>query len=345
MRTFIAGFALTVFGAVAVAAPPSGAAAQLLRISLDTGPNHLRTHVVRSFAERLEAALPQRFNVRLFDSGQLYSDRDVIKALMWGDIDLALPTALYVARFEPAAHVTSLPMFYGQPREILNSVLDGPLGAAVTEQVEARLPVKVLAPNLDLGYINVFSTHRPLASPADLAGLKVRVPGGAAALRMFRLQGASPIAIPWSDVPLGLSQGNIDAVATSFETLQSGSLWEVGVRYGLVERSMFMQYMPLVRREFWEGLNPDTRERFVRVWQETMVDARELAMQRQTRAEKIATDHGVQIRSVSEAEARSERERLLQFEPRLVEQLRVPVGVVEIARSSLATARKEADTK
>ena len=86
---------------------------------------------------------------------------------MWGDVDLALPTALYVARFEPAANVTSLPMFYGRAREVLHHVLDGPLGAAVADRVEARLAVKVLAPNLDLGYINVFSTRRPLASPAS----------------------------------------------------------------------------------------------------------------------------------------------------------------------------------
>lgn len=141
---------------------------------------------------------------------------------------------------------------------------------------------------------------------------------------------------------MGLSQGNIDAVATSFETLQSGSLWEVGVRYGLVERSMFMQYLPLVRREFWEALDPDTQARLGKVWRETMLWARDLAAQRQTRAEQIAVDHGIQVRSVSEAEARSERERLLQYEPRLVEQLRLPAGVVELARSSLATAPEQA---
>lgn len=344
MRSIAAGLVLTAAGAFAMAATPPGDGARELRISLDTGPNHLRTHVVRNFAERLDAELPGRFNVRLFDSGQLYSDRDVIKALMWGDVDLALPTALYVARFEPAANVTSLPMFYGRAREVLHHVLDGPLGAAVADRMEARLAVKVLAPNLDLGYINVFSTRRPLASPADLAGLKVRVPGGAAALRMFRLQGASPVAIPWSDVPLGLSQGNIDAVATSFETLQSGSLWEVGIRHGLVERSMFMQYMPLVRREFWERLDPDTQARFIKAWRETMLDARELAAQRQLRAREIAIDHGIRVRSLSEAEARSERERLLQFEPRLVQQLRLPADVVELARSLLAAAQEEADT-
>lgn len=345
MRAFIASLALAAASGLSVPVTLAETHPLELRISLDTGPNHLRTHVVHDFAGRLEAELPNRFKVRLFDSGQLYSDRDVIKALMWGDIDLALPTALHVARYEPAANVTSLPMFYSQPRETLHRVLDGPLGAAVAEHVEVRLPVKVLSPNLDLGYIHVFSTNRPLASPANLSGLKVRVPGGAAALRMFRLQGASPVAMPWSDVPLGLSQGNIDAVATSFETLQSGSLWEVGVRYGLVERSMFMQYIPLVRREFWESLDPDTQARFEKVWRATMLGAHELAAQRQARAEHIAVEHGIEVRSVSEAEARSERERLLQYEPRLVEQLRLPTGVVEIARRSLATAHKQAGTQ
>src|SRR5690606_35645971 len=149
-----------------------------------------------------------------------------IKALMWGDVDMAMPTPLYVARFEPAANVTSLPMFYGQPPEIMQQVLDGPLSTALARRVEARLPVKVLSPSFDLGYVQVFSTDRPLRQSEDLRGLKIRVPSGAATIRMLRLQGANPVAIPWSDVPLGLSQGNIDAVATTFETLYSGALWD-----------------------------------------------------------------------------------------------------------------------
>lgn len=340
MHAIVAGLALTLAGAFTPTLARPTTDTQELRISLDTGPNHLRTHVMHRFAERLEAEMPGRFHVRLFDSGQLYSDRDVLKALMWGDVDLALPTTLHVARFEPAANVTSLPMFYGQPPEVLQPVLDGPLGAALAKRVEARLPVKVLAPNLDLGYVNVFSTRRPLRSPEDLSGLKVRVPGGAAALRMFRLQGASPVAIPWSDVPLGLSQGNIDAVATSFETLQSGSLWEVGVRHGLVERSMFLQYMPLVRTAFWESLDPDTQARFHGVWRETMRDARLLAAERQLRAEQIAIDHGIEVHSVSDEDAETERTRLLQHQARLVEQLRLPADIVRAAQDALAQARQ-----
>lgn len=314
---------------------------QELRVSLDTGPNHLRSRVLREFAERLDAEMPGRFRLRLFDSGQLYSDRDVIKALMWGDVDMAMPIPPYVARFEPAANATSLPMFYGQPPEIMQQVLDGPLNTALARRIEARLPVKVLSPSLDLGYAQVFSTDRPLRKSEDLRGLKIRVPSGGASIRMFRLQGANPVAIPWPDVPLGLSQGNIDAVATTFETLYSGALWDVGVRFALVERRMFLEYMPLIRREYWETLDADTRERFLAVWRETMRHARVLAEQYQSRAERIAIGHGIEVHSIPEAEVEIERARLLRHQADLVMQLRLPDDIVQVAQDALDHAHRK----
>lgn len=337
----IAAFTVITIGALGAAQARPAAASYELRISLDTGPSHLRTQVMRRFAERLAAAMPQRFEFRLFDSGQLYSDRDVIKALMWGDVDMAMPTPLYVARFEPAANVTSLPMFYGQPPEIMRQVLDGPLAAALAGRVEARLPVKVLSPSFDLGYVQIFSTQRPLNSPKDLRGMKIRVPSGAAAIRLFRLQGANPVALPWSDVPLGLSQGNIDAVATTFETLYSGSLWDVGVSFALVERSMFLQYMPLIRREYWDKLDADTRSQFLEVWRDTMQYARDLAAQYQSKAEQVAISHGIQVQLIPDAEVEIERARLLRYQANLVNQLRLPADIVAVAQTALDNARQK----
>lgn len=303
----------------------------VLRISVDTGPNHTRNLIVKKFAENLSGELPGYFEVRIFDSAQLYSDRDVVKGLLWGELEMALPSTLHLSRFEPAADVTSLPMFYGQPPNVIHNVLDGELGKAVAEQVEAHLGVKVLMPNLDLGYINLFSTENPLENLHDVAGLKVRVPGGIGNLQRLQLQGAYPISIPWSDVPLALSQGNIDAVATTFETLQSSLLWDVGIRYGFEDRAMFIQYVPLLGPHFWERLDVSVQEIFLRIWRDTINEARTLAQERQILARTNAIEHGVVVVTPSDQEIIEQRRQLQAQQGEFVRILNLPANIVEIA--------------
>jgi TRAP-type C4-dicarboxylate transport system substrate-binding protein len=343
----ISGIAALIVGMLAVTADAAGTDAIELRICLDTAPNHLRNLAVRSFADRLEAALPGRFHVRIFDSGQLYNDRDAAKALIWGDMEMALPSILQLARFEPAANVTSLPMFYGLPPDVLGDVLDNNVGPLLAARIEARLPVVVLAPSLDLGYIHLFSTRKPLRSISDVGGLKVRVAGGAANLKRLRAQGANPVVIPWSDTPLSLSQGNIDAISSTYETLQSASLWDAGINFGYEERGMFIQYVPLVRRSFWESLDPATQSILVETWRSAMASARAFAVERQDKARAAAIEHGVTLTTPDWRAIDAERTRLMRLQEHMVLELRVPPDVVTAVDTAIseALARRDHDAQ
>jgi len=338
VRAFFATIVAIVIGGFAAPGAIAGDGLQELRICLDTGPNHLRNLAVRQFAELLEAALPGRFHIRIFDSGQLYNDRDATKALIWGDMELALPTVIQLARFEPAANITSLPMFYGLSPRVLDPVLDETVGPALAGRIEARLPVVVLSPNLDLGYVHVFSTNRSIRSVHDLAGLKVRVFGGAANLKRLKAQGANPVVIPWADTPLALSQGNIDAIASSFETLQSASLWDAGIEHGFEDRGMFIQYVPLVRRSFWAGLDPATQATFARTWREAMSNARVFSASRQEEARKKALEHGVTLTTPDPQAITSERARLRELQDGMVSELRIPPEIVRLAEEAILAA-------
>jgi C4-dicarboxylate-binding protein DctP len=323
----------------------STSATRVLRICLDTGPNHIRNIIVNKFAEDLAAELPGYFEIKIYDSGQLYSDRDVIKGLLWGELEMALPSTLHLSRFEPAANVTSLPMFYGQPPNVIHNILDGELGEALAKQVENHLNAKVLLPNLDLGYVNLFSTEAPLNKLQDVAGLKVRVPGGIGNIQRLQLQGAFPISIPWSDVPLALSQGNIDAVATTFETLQSSLLWDVGIRYGYEDRAMFIQYVPLLGQHFWQQLDKRAQVVFLTVWRDTINEARSFAQDRQLMARENAIEHGVNVVTPSLQEIIEQRRQLQSQQSEFVRILKVPANIVEIAeRHMLESIRPQPES-
>ena len=96
-----------------------------MRVSLDTSPSHGRTLAIADFLKKLEAASQGEIAPRLFDSGQLFPDRDVIRALVLGQVEMAVPGTWLVSAYVPEADLGQLPMFYGQPIETTHRAIDG----------------------------------------------------------------------------------------------------------------------------------------------------------------------------------------------------------------------------
>jgi TRAP-type C4-dicarboxylate transport system substrate-binding protein len=135
-----------------------------MRVSVDTTPSHGRTQSIADFLKKLEAASQGEIAPQLFDSGQLFPDRDVIKALVLGQVEMAAPGTWLVSAYVPEADMGQLPVFYGQPVDITHRVIDGIPGDMVNEQVGKKLRVKIPGRWIDLGFTNWYSTRKPLAA-------------------------------------------------------------------------------------------------------------------------------------------------------------------------------------
>ena len=303
--------------AVRLVAPPGAQAGEdgavrsfVLIASLDTPPAHFRNALVRRFADDLKRDTGGAVTMEIYEAGQLMSDRDVAKALAWGSVDFALPADSKVARFEPDANLLSLPIFYGQPAEVAHRVVDGELGARVRRAIADTLNVTVLEPPLDLGHSATFSTERSILDAADYAGLKLRIPGGAGPAALFETLGAVPLAVPFPDVPLALSQGNLDAIQSTFETVRSARLWDAGLRHCLEDNANFLQYIPMLSNGAARRIPPTHRQTLFRTWSAHAIAARELAnrVQREAYAEIEAA--GVACRRVTATPCDPMRERL-----------------------------------
>ena len=92
------------------------------------------------------------------------------KALLQGQAELAVPGVWVLTSFVPDCDMLNLPVFYGQPIDVVHRIIDGKPGLSVSEELEGKLKVKVLGPWLDLGFTNWFSTKKA----AQHAGRSVR---------------------------------------------------------------------------------------------------------------------------------------------------------------------------
>src|SRR4030088_1668016 len=137
-RAFVASAIAT----VASPAVRTGAAAYVplvLRCSLETPPSHTRNAIIRDYLRKIESAAGGQINTLLFESGQLFPDLQVGKALLQGQVEMAAPGSWSLTGFVPDADFIQLPVLYGRPMEMVHRVVDGKPGQLLAKQIEAQL--------------------------------------------------------------------------------------------------------------------------------------------------------------------------------------------------------------
>lgn len=306
MNLLRATIALALFIAINSSADP----VRKFRISLDTAPNHLRNITVTQYIKLLEKRLGDKWHIEVFPSGQLYKDRDVPKALYWRNIEMGLVSVTGLARYEANIGLFISPPLYGFSREQSYQLFSSKVGAKLIGRLESKLDAHVLGEALDLGFLHTFFTQTTPIDSSSLIGKKIRVPGAAIQMERFKLQGANPIAIPWSDVPLALAQNGIDGLMSSYETVRSGKLWDSGITQVYEDRGVFVQYIPLVRQSLWETLSTEEKEIFTDTWSEVAHDARQYAATRQDEAKQELASRGITFFKPSDSALREQRKKM-----------------------------------
>lgn len=294
-RNFVASAIAAVAAPALRIAAVAAEAPLILRCSLETAPSHTRNAIIRDYLGRIETAAGGKIKTQLFESGQLFPDLQVGKALLQGQIEMAAPGSWSLTGIVPDADFFQLPVLYGRSIDVVHRVVDGKPGQLLAKQIEQQLNSHVIGPWLDLGFFNWYSTSKPLNSYGDLKGLKIRNNGGAGQAWRTQHMGAIPNTTPLPNVPLGLSQGTFDGLITTHETVASGQFWESGIRHALEDHQFIGEYIPIVSLAFWQKLPPDLRQLFTDLWRENVTAYRADMAAAQSRASKLVQEHGIKI--------------------------------------------------
>jgi C4-dicarboxylate-binding protein DctP len=308
----------------------------LLRCSLETVPTHTRNAIIRDYLAKIEAAAGGRVKTQLFESGQLFPDLQIGKALLQGQIEMAVPGSWSITGIIPDADFLQLPILYGRPLEMVHRAVDGQPGQLIAKQIEQKLASHVLGPWLDLGSFNWYSTSRPLNSYADLKGLKIRNSGGPGQAWRTRFMGAVPNTTPLPNVALGLSQGTFDGLITTNETIASAQFWESGVRHALEDRQFTGEYIPIVSLTFWQKLSPDLQQAFTDIWRQNIAEYRAKMAAAQSHARDLVMSHGIKIVVPPADELAAKRQEMLAQQEHLAMLSRIAPEMVAALTVELA---------
>ena len=337
MTNFTKGAALRGLAAALVAAmltPAAALAADTLTITLDTPPTHQRTIMVRRFADLLVERSGGALTYELFDSGQLYNDRDAGRAVARGDADMSVLTTPALSRVEASLNVLDLPLLYGMTADQRAAMVDGPLGARLSQAVGDSLGVVVPGNWYVLGRVLYWTTTKPLTQFADFTGLQIRIPGGAANVERLASLGGNAVVMPFADTPLALQQGVVDGTMGSIETMVSQHMVDNGIRHGFWDQGIVGYLIPIVSQSYWSSLTAEEQALFTAVWNEVVPEQRSGILDNEAAGMATLQSQGVSFAEATAEDVAEARARMMERQAALVESLGIPADVMELAQAA-----------
>ena len=190
-------------------------------ISAATGSLQHATAV--EFTERANAKLGDGYQVVLYADGQIGDDKELMQKLKIGSVHLALPSSI-MSSVNDLYGVFDLP-FLIEDREHLARVEEAVFWPTLVPAAEAQ-GYKILG-LWENGVRHITNSKRPINQPADLQGLKIRVPQGVWRVRMFEQWGANPTPMAFSEVFVAMQTGVIDGQENPLTNIAAAKFNEV----------------------------------------------------------------------------------------------------------------------
>ena len=243
------------------------------------------------FGERLAALTKDRYDVKVFPNGTLGDHNRMNEQVRAGSLQMTKTLFANLTAFDKRLGVLSLP--YAFPRQDdLFTALDGDLGKQLAGILEGY-ELKVLA-YFDSGSRNVYNKKRPIRTPADLKGMRIRVPQDAVAIDAFNTLGAQATPLATNEIYSALQQGVIDGA-------ENNPIFYVTNKH--VEEAKFWSWTRhqygvdalLVSRKWFAAQPKDMQDAFVQAGLETQSHERALWRTETDGYVKQAGDKGAKI--------------------------------------------------
>src|SRR6266853_1336922 len=211
---------------VAAAAPALAQTKTVLRISTPAVPEDWHVKMLYVFRDELAKTAPGRFDVQVHHSGTLFRQGAEAVAMQRGNLEMALLSMQDIARQMPEYSIFTAGYLIRDP-EHLAKVYGGPIGEEVSRRVAQALGIQLLQA-IYLGTRQLsLAQPRKVRTPADLAGVKLRMPGSKEWLFLGQALGARPTPLAFTEVYLGLKTGTIDGQDNPLPTVKSAKFYEV----------------------------------------------------------------------------------------------------------------------
>jgi TRAP-type C4-dicarboxylate transport system substrate-binding protein len=287
--------------------------------------------MIGEFTETLSEKSGGDLTFEVFDSNQLYSARDAMKAVARGDAGMTILVTPYLSRVVSDYNVFDLPVLNGMSEAQRAKMLDEGLGEMLSAQAEEKLGIVIPGKYWSMGKVWLWSSDKKMDEFSDLKNMQVRIPGGAALVMRMDAIGASAVSMPGSDVPLALQQGTVDATMGGPDYIYNNKFWDAGVKHGFWDGGIIGFLAPMVNKDYWDSLTAEQQQLFRDTWDEVTAEQRAKVQAEEADFLAKLEGQGIKIVSATDEDVAQANAAMMEIQPAMIEKLEISPEVVETA--------------
>ena len=232
--------------------------AQTVKLSLGHGaaPDNPRHIASLKFAEIVKAKTNGQVEVTVSPSGQLGTDPALITAVRSGAVDITANSQGAFANVVPEYAAFGMPFLFADSPSAWK-VMDGPVGKELADKTAEK--GMVVLGYWDNGIRHMSNSKRPLNTPEDMKGLKMRTPPDAVTVDIMNAVGAQAQQIAFTELYVALQQGVVDGQENPLVNIRSAKLYEVNKFISLTGHKYEMTPFVMNKRSF-DGLSETNKK-------------------------------------------------------------------------------------
>ena len=258
-RLLAAGVSALALGGLA--RPGFGQSRITLRISTPAVPDDWHARMWTVFKDSLEKSAPGQFDVQINLNAALFKQGAEPAAMARGNLELASISAFDIAKLVPAFSIFTAGYVIRDPQH-QQTVFNGPIGQELFKTVSEKMDLTVLSTvYLGTRQLNLREARR-IQTPADLKGVKLRMPGSKEWLFLGNALGATATPLAFGEVYLGLKTGTVDGQENPLPTARAAKFHEVTKQLVLTQHLVDSLFITIANKK-WNALTPAQKQHVV----------------------------------------------------------------------------------
>ena len=241
------------------------------KLATGQDPTHPVNKRAQEAIDRIKAATNGRLEIKLFPANQLGSDTDLLAQVRNGGVEFFNQASSVLATLVPAAGIVNTGFAFSDYDQVWKA-MDGELGKYVRAQIE-KVGLLTMSRPWDNGFRQVTTSTKPIRTPDDLRGVKLRVPSAPMLMSLFQALGAGATPINFNEVYSALQTKLVEGQENALPIVATARLYEVQ-QYCAMTNHVWDAYWILGNKKAVERLPKDIQEIVAREFGRSAADER-----------------------------------------------------------------------
>lgn len=263
----------------------------VIKLGHGLDPSHPVHKGMMYMADRLHELSGGSMQIDIYPSEQLGTERECLELLQIGSLAMTKVSSAVLEGFDPSFRVFGLPYLF-RDDEHRFAVLDGQIGEELLLGLESYR-IRGLC-FYDAGYRNFYTVDRPIRTPDDLRGLKIRVQESPMAIQMVNILGGAATPVSWGELYTALQQGVVDGAENNPPSFYTSYHFEVAQYFSINQHTAVPDVL-VISTHVWEHLTPQERSWLQQAAHESSEYQRKLWKESTEESLRAVEEAGVEI--------------------------------------------------